>query len=328
MKLERSPQMLFYHYDLDQLVDPKHELREVARIVDFSKIAKKHMELKATVGRNGYGVDVGIKALFLQFYYDLSDRELETRLRHDLAFRWFCKIELEDQTPDHSFFSRIRKKLGTKRIGQVFKNIVQKSEDAGIIRKVFTFVDSTAIKSKETTWTDRDKAIKAGEEKLNNRNIEKYAADREARFGMKGRGKHWYGYKEHIGADMGSGMIKKIAVTSADVMDEHGFKHVCPDGGMVFGDKSYCVEVVQREMQRRGCHSGAIMKKNMKLKNYDKDKWLCKVRGPYENIFSKMKKRAIYRGLAKMQMQAFMSAIVFNVKRLIKLKSPPLMVGA
>ena len=66
-----------------------------------------------------------IKSLFLQFYYDLSDRELENRLRDDLAFRWFCNISLDNETPDHTFFSRIRTTLGTKRIGQVFKNIMQ-----------------------------------------------------------------------------------------------------------------------------------------------------------------------------------------------------------
>ena len=267
---------------------------------------------------------MGIKCLFLQFFYDLSDREMENRLRDDLAFRWFCGISLEEETPDHTFFCRIRTILGARRVGPVFKNIMQKAQEKGIVRKVFTFVDSSAIKAKETTWEQRDKAIKEGEEKLNNENVEKYSADRDARFGCKGKGKFWYGFKRHESVDMGSGLILKVAVTPANVGDDKGFKYICPDGGMVFGDKSYCLKEPQQQMRANDCHSGAVMKNNMKGKNKDKDRWLTKVRAPFEGIFSKIEKRARYRGLAKVQMQAFLEAIVFNVKRLVVINSPPL----
>ena len=49
--------------------------------------------------------------------------------------------------------------------------------------------------------------IKKGEEALNNRNVKKYSADPQARFGCKGKSKFWFGYKGHIGVDMGSGLI-------------------------------------------------------------------------------------------------------------------------
>ena len=183
--------MTIFKYDLAKLVRTDHELRKIAGVVDFGKIARKYVELRTVVGRKGYGLDVGIKCIFLQFYYDLSDREMENRLRDDLAFRWFCGIGLEDETADHTFFCRIRTALGAHRVGQVFKNIVQKAEEKGIVRKVFTFVDSTAIKAKETTWGQRDQVLKEGEKTLNNENVENYSADRDARFGSKGKGKFW-----------------------------------------------------------------------------------------------------------------------------------------
>jgi IS5 family transposase len=315
-------------YDLNALVRQDHELRKVTRAVDFTKIARKYIELRTTVGRKGYGLDTGIKCLFLQFYYDLSDRELENRLRDDLGFRWFCGISLEDETPDHTFFCRIRTVLGTKRIGQVFKNIMQKAEEKGIVRKVFTFVDTTAIKTKETTWVERDKAIEDGAESLNNNNIENYSADKDARFGCKGKDKFWYGYKKHLNADMGSGLIQKVAVTAANISDQSGFKHICPDGGMVFGDKAYCLKEAQEVMRSQGCHSGAVLKNNMLKKNKDRDRWITKVRAQFEGVFSKDESRARYRGLMKVQLQAFMEAIVFNVKRLLVINAPPLFAGA
>jgi transposase, IS5 family len=320
--------MLIFNYDLEKIVSGDHELRKVNEVVDFVKIARKFVELTTTVGRRGYGLDVGIKCVFLQFYYDLSDREMESRLRHDMALRWFCGMSLETTTPDHTFFCRVRQTLGTKRMGQVFKNIMQKAQDAGIVHKVFTFVDATAIKTKETTWEQRDKALAQGEENLNNKNIGKYSADKDARFGCKGKKKFWYGYKTHVAVDMGSGLIKKVAVTPANVPDQDGMELICPDGGMVVGDKAYCLQPAQTAMTARGCHSGAVLKNNMKGKNFDKDRWLTKLRAPYESVFSKWEHRARYRGTRKVQLQAFMEAIVFNIKRLIAINAPPLFAGA
>ena len=87
--------MTIMSYDLNALVRADHELRKINATVGFEKISRKYVELRTTVGRRGYGLVVGIKCLFLQFYYDLSDRGLEDRLRDDIAFRWFCGLTME-----------------------------------------------------------------------------------------------------------------------------------------------------------------------------------------------------------------------------------------
>jgi len=273
-------------------------------------------------------LDVGIKCLFLQFWYDLSDRELEDRLRDDNGFRWFCGFGLEDNTPDHTYFTRIRTLLGAERIGKIFRMIMEKPEEKNILRKVFTFVDATAIKTKETTWAGRDKALADGAEKLNNKNVEEYSADKDARFGCKGKDKFWYGYKAHTSVDMGSGLIRTVAVTAANVSEQDALELICPEGGMAVGDKAYCLKSAQETMAVKGCHSGAVLKNNMKGKNKDKDRWLTGLRAPFENVFSKWERRARYRGLLKVQLQIFLEAIVFNVKRLLVINSPPLFAGA
>ena len=75
---------------------------------------------------------------------------------------------------------------------------------------VFHFADSSAIKAKESTWRERDKAKLAGEGKVNNSNIGDYSADKDARFGNKGRGKFWFGYKRHQCVDAASGLVEKV----------------------------------------------------------------------------------------------------------------------
>jgi IS5 family transposase len=321
--------MTFMRYNLDKLVDKNHSLRKIEEKVSFSSISYRLKDLDTKTGRKGYGAEVGLRCLFLQFHSDLSDRAFEERLKYDISFKWFCGFAVGDKTPDHSYFGRMREAIGTKRIGQIFKAIVKKAEDKNIVRNVFAFVDATAIKSKETTWKERDKAIKDGAEKLNNDNISKYSADKDARFGCKGKDKFWYGYKGHARADMRSILITDIAATPANIPDEQGFKHVCPkNGGMVFGDKAYCLAPAQIEMRKRGCYSAAILKNNMIEKNKDLDTWRTKIRAPFEGIFSKFEKRARYKGLAKVQLQLFMDAIVWNVNRLVKINAPPLFAGA
>ena len=127
--------MTIMNYDLDKIVRKDHEMRKVDEVISFNKLALGHRDLESCKGRQGYGVEVGIRCLFPQFYYDLSDRELETRLRDDMGFRWFCGFTIDDETPDHSYFSRIRQTLGAKRIGKIFKRIQKKAEHAGILRK-------------------------------------------------------------------------------------------------------------------------------------------------------------------------------------------------
>tara|TARA_B100001121_G_scaffold150157_1_gene131386 strand:- start:144 stop:437 length:294 start_codon:yes stop_codon:yes gene_type:complete len=97
---------------------------------------------------------------------------------------------------------------------------------------------------------------------------------------------------------------------------------------MVFGDKAYCLKPAQIAMAIRGAFSGAILKHNMIDKNKDLDRWRSSVRAPFEGIFSKCKKRARYRGQAKVQFQFFVDAIVHNVKRLVTINAPPLFQGA
>ncbi len=170
------------------------------------------------------------------------------------------------------------------------------------MRSVFRFADATAVITKQTTWEERDKALAEGEIDLNNKNINRYSADSQARFGCKGKDKFWFGYKAHVCADMGSGMIERIAVTPANISDPEGGTHVVPrEGQMVFGDKAYSLSNAQAAMKKRSATSAAILKNNMKKKNKDLDRWRSAVRAPYESIFSKFERRARYRSTAKVQ---------------------------
>jgi IS5 family transposase len=307
------------------LVKSDHPYRRLLELVDFAGLVRPYCKQVSRLGRPGYDMQAIIKALILQWMEDLSDRELERFLQENLAAKVFCGFELMDKTPDHTRFCGVRGLLGTKNLVKLFNKLGDKMREKNVISDVFTFVDASHLISKSSLWEERDKAIAAGEEKLNNSNVRKYAADNDADYGCKGVNKFWYGYKRHVAVDAKQGMIVKVAATPASTPDARGLKHICPKQGMVLADKGYCGKEAQMTIRKNGCHSGAIKKNNMIGKNHKKDGFLSKLRMPFEGVFSKMNKRLRYKGLEKVQFQVTMQALVHNLKRLIALKEPPIL---
>ncbi len=303
---------------LDKAVKADHPFRTLNRSLNIDQIAKPYRKLYSKTGAKGIPVENAIRLLIIQFIEDYSDREMERAIAENMAVRWFCGYELSEATPDHSFFGDFRKRIGTNNLGKIFKFINEELKEKGLIGETFSFVDSSGIVTKTALWSERDKALAEGEKALNNQNIQKYSADKQARFGCKGKNKYHFGYKRHHCVDMKQGIITKVAVTPANVLDDQAFKHVCPNFGMALMDKGYDTKEAETAAKRKGVHFRAIKKNNRKDKNHDLDNWVSKTRMPEEGNFSKLSKRARYRGLAKVQFQAFAQAIAYNVKRLIK----------
>lgn len=336
---------------LEDLVPNHHIYRKFLKLWDLDAVRKELEKLEAGFDYKGYGIFRMFLCLLIQFLEDLSDRELEKFLCENNASKWFCQFGLTDKTPDHSIFSRVRSRIGTNKLSKIFHLLRDQLKTQGYVSEVFTFVDATHLISKANLWRERDQLIekkleqlkkinnqtspakKAEEkdkiiaeklEKLNNENVSKLAVDKDARFGAKSKKKFWYGYKKHVSVDMQSGMINKVAITHANVIDSKGFKHVAPKQGAVHGDKGYCDANVQTVAKARNIHLCAIKKNNMKDKNHDLDRWYCHLRSPYERVFSNQSKRTKYRGIAKNQFHAFMQTIAFNLKRLVVLTNDSL----
>ena len=302
---------------IEKLVREDHAFRKLNKIIDFEDLIIPYRKLYSDVGAEGIDVVKGFKALLIQFWEDYSDREMEKVLEENVAVKWFCGFELLEQTPDHTYFCKLRKRLGIKNIADLFNNINDVLRNKGLFGDVFKFIDASSIVSKTALWEERDKAIKNGAEKLNNANVEKYAADKDARWGAKSKTKIWYGFKRHHNVDMRYGLIDKLAVTPANVLDFQTLKNICPQNCLVFMDKLYDIKKSYSILKANSCHSGIIMKNNNKLKNKGLDSWRSKTRMPFEGNFSKLRKRAKFKGLNKVTMQCFMEAICHNLKKAV-----------
>lgn len=307
---------------LNDLVPENHTYRRFANIWSFKTVQKKLKKLEKAGTYKGYGLLRLFKCLLIQFMENLSDRELERYLQENTAAKWFCQFGLRELTPDHTLFSKVRQKIGTNRLSKIFSELRDQLRSQGLMSEVFTFVDASHLIAKAALWEERDKAIQAKYKKLNNTTLPKVAVDKQARIGCKGKTKYWYGYKQHTSVDMQTGLINKIAITSANKTDAKGLKHVCPNQGAIYGDKGYCTSPAQKTAKKNNCHLAAIKNNNMREKNRDRDRWYSGLRSPYERVFSNRNKRVRYKGIAKNQFTAFMEAICFNLKRIVAIDPP------
>lgn len=320
-KTIRNKVQNMFETHIEELVRKDHPYRKLLEAINFKKFCKPLQSLfHETLGRKGYNIESGFAALVLQWMEDLSDRELERFLQENTAGKFFCGFSLLEKTPDHSYFSVLRDKIGTKRLASLFEEVNKQLRSKGLISDIFHFVDASQIISKISLWNERDKAIEAGLEKFNNATAPKVATDPQARIGCKGNENYWYGYKRNVAVCMKFGFISKVAITPANLTDSQALKHICPKQGIVYADKGYCDQNAQKTMQINGCENRAILKNNMKNKDFERDAKISKKRMPFERVFSKQSKKARYRGIAKNQFQGFMQALVFNFKRLISLQ--------
>ena len=300
-----------------------HAYRKLNRLIDFEALCSPLKSLYSHLGQPGIPIVRGFKAMLLQFWEDLSDREMERAVCENLAIRWFCGFSLTDKTPDHTYFCKLRQRVGTKRLAAIFNAINDQLRRDGLFGNIFFFIDASTIVTKSALWKERDKAIKDGHDKLNNLIVRDYAADKDARWGAKPKKNIWFGYKRHSAIDMRNGLITKTAVTAANIPDFKVVNRICPHQGYIFMDKLYDTRKTDATVRASGCSPGTIRKNNNPNKNFDLDRWRSKVRMPFEGTFAGLAKRARYRGLAKVSFQNFAQSICFNLKKAVQILPNP-----
>jgi IS5 family transposase len=303
----------------DAIVQSDHPFRRLSRVVNFEELVAPLNECYSDIGTEGINIEKGFKTLLVQFWEDYSDRQNEKAIRENMAVRWFCGFGLTEQTPDHSYFGKLRQRIGAEKLAELFNRVNAILADNGLFGNMFTFIDASTIITKTALWEERDKAIAAGERKLNNAVVNKYTADKDAKWGAKSKNNIWFGYKRHSAVDMRYGLIQKTIITPANVLDFKKVKDICPDQGMVFMDKLYDCQETDEWIKCHGCANATIKKKSNPRKNNDLDRWRSKVRMPFEGTFSKLSKHARYRGQVKVEFQNIMQSLAYNLKKAVNI---------
>jgi len=62
---------------------------------------------------------------------------------------------LSEGTPDHTVFTRARKKIGTDLLSKLFESLRNQLKAQGFMNEVFTFVDASHLIAKASLWEER-----------------------------------------------------------------------------------------------------------------------------------------------------------------------------
>ena len=105
---DRDQGQLFYEFSLDEMIPTDHLLRRI-NVFATAVLADLHDQLKAfysDIGRPSVDPELMIRMLLVGYCYGIRhERRLCQEVALHLAYRWFCKLDLDDKVPHHSTFS-------------------------------------------------------------------------------------------------------------------------------------------------------------------------------------------------------------------------------
>ena len=100
---------LFYSFNLEAHVPSNHLLRGIDQFLDLGELHQHLAPFYSSIGRPSIDPELLIRMLIVGYCFGIrSERRLCEEVHLNLAYRWFCRLGLEDVVPDHSTFSKNR----------------------------------------------------------------------------------------------------------------------------------------------------------------------------------------------------------------------------
>jgi len=86
-----------------------------------------------------------LKLEFLQYHYNLSDRQVVDQGRYNMAFRYFLGLSLKSPLPHHTLLTVFRERLGVERHQKVFEALVAQGRQHGLVKDRLRLKDATHL---------------------------------------------------------------------------------------------------------------------------------------------------------------------------------------
>ena len=141
---------LFYEFSLEDRVPAGHFLRRVDAILDLGFVRRHMAEHYSTTGRPSIDPELMVRMLLVGYVMGIrSERRLCEEVDLNLAYRWFCRLDLSGKVPDHSTFTKNRhgRFRESDLMRTVFETIVERCLTAGIASPSHVAVDGSHIRA-------------------------------------------------------------------------------------------------------------------------------------------------------------------------------------
>ena len=141
---------LFYEFSLERHIPPDHLLRSIDRFVELGALRRELAPFYSTIGRPSVDPELMIRMLIVGYCFGIrSERRLCEEVHLNLAYRWFCRIGLDGDVPDHSTFSKNRhgRFRDSDLLRRLFETVLRRCMDEGLVGGENLAVDASLIKA-------------------------------------------------------------------------------------------------------------------------------------------------------------------------------------
>jgi transposase len=149
-RLKSDQGQLFYEFHLGDAVPEDHLVRKIDAALDLSWLRSELASHYSSMGRPSIDPELMIRMLVVGYVFAIrSERLICREVQVNLAYRWFCKLGIEDTIPDHSAFSRARNERFRRGdvFRRVFERIVEACIAAGLVGGEGFAVDASLIQA-------------------------------------------------------------------------------------------------------------------------------------------------------------------------------------
>jgi transposase len=127
-------------------VPQDHYLRRVQATIDFERLRPILADAYCNdQGRPAIEPLLLLKLEFLQYHYNLSDRQVIEHSRCNMAFRYFLGLGLHSGLPHHTLLTYFRQRLGSQRHQQVFDAVVGQARAKGLVKDRLRLKDASHV---------------------------------------------------------------------------------------------------------------------------------------------------------------------------------------
>ena len=151
----------FYEFNLDKVVPPDHLVRKIDAVLDLGWVHRELAPFYSHTGRPSIDPVLMIRMLVIGYVFAIrSERRICAEVQVNLAYRWFCRLGIEDRLPDHSVFSRARHERFREGnvLRRVFERVVETCIATGLVGGEAFSIDASLIKAD----VDKHKRIPGG----------------------------------------------------------------------------------------------------------------------------------------------------------------------
>ena len=236
---------LFYEFDLEERIPNDHLLRRIDAVLDLSWLRADLAPFYSHTGCPSVDPELMVRMLLIGYCYSIrSERRLCREVELNLAYRWFCRLGLEDQVPHHSTFSvnRHGRFRDSDVLRKVFESIVRRCMATGLVKGEGFAVDASVIEAhasrfqrvegSEVAWTEEQRASRPVREYLaaldgapaptNPERTPKALSpsDPAAAWTTHGRHKVMFGYSLNYLIDLATAIIVDVEATPTRISKE------------------------------------------------------------------------------------------------------------